>query len=326
MIKSTDINDLKSFNNILTNPQLGNNISEIQPKESFNCQKFQNSLISLDISFNQINQNKEDDDNYNLYKQYLLSKAQYNKIISEIENIDNKYIKNENLIKKLEKELEELKQEKRQKKLDIVDLLSNKESIEEIYKIKISYLKKNSKIFEIPNFNGKFKIKRNNKKNITIEINDNNNNNNDDDDNNNEYNPFETINILNDNDSNNVEIKIDDIKISDQKKYEEQLANFCDDILQKNDLDIKNKLIQKMKIGYQVFFSEIKTPMIEPENIISNFFSKISVFISNKNKGRFPIPFINSFLKQLLKINSINVRISKILFFLNKKYNEKKMK
>ena len=123
MIKSTELNNLKNFNNILTNPQLGNNISQIQPKESFNCQKFQNSLISLDISFNQINKNKEDDDNYNLYKQYLLSKTQYNKIISEIENIDNKYIKNKNLIKKLEKELEELKKEKRQKKLDIVNLI-----------------------------------------------------------------------------------------------------------------------------------------------------------------------------------------------------------
>ena len=321
MIKSTELNNLKNFNNILTNPQLGNNISEIQPKESFNSQKFQNSIISLDISFNQINRNKEDDDNYNLYKQYLLSKAQYNKILSEIANIDKKYINNENSIKKLEKELQELKQEKRQKKLDIVDLLSNKESIEEIYKIKISSLKNNYKIFEIPNIKRKFRIKSFNKKNIKIDINDKIN---DDDNNNNEYNPFETINILNDNDSNNVEIKIDDIKISDQKKYEEQLTNFCDDIFQKNDLDIKNKLIQKMKIGYQVFFSEIKAPMIESEKTISNFFSKISVFISNKNKGKFPIPFINSFLKQLLKINSINVRISKILSFLNKKYNEKK--
>ena len=321
MIKSTDINNLKSFNNILTTPQLGNNISEIQPKESFNSQKFQNSIISLDISFNKINKNKEEDDNYNLYKKYLLSKTQYNKIISEIANIDKKYIKNENSIKKLKKELEELKQEKRQKKLDIVDLLSNKESIEEIYKIKISSLKNNSKIFEMPNINGKFRIKRINKKNIKIDINDNTN---DDDNNNSEYNPFETINILNDNDRNNIEIKIDDIKISNQKKYEEQLSNFCDDILQKNDLDIKNKLIQKMKIGYQVFFSEIKVPVIEQEKTITNFFSKISVFISNKNKGKYPIPFINSFLKQLLKINSINERISKILYFLNKKYKEKK--
>jgi len=322
MIKSTDTNNLKSFNNILTNPQLGNNISEIQPKESFNSQKFQNSIISLDISFNQINKNKEDDENYDLYKQYLLSKTQYNKLIQEIANIDNKYIKNENSIKKFKKELEELKREKRKKKLDIVDLLSNKESIEEIYKIKISSLKNNSKIFEIPNINGKFRIKKTNKKNIKIDISDNFND--DTNNNNNEYNPFETINILNDNDSNNVEIKIDDIKISDQKKYEEQLACFCDDILPKKDLDIKNKLMQKLKIGYQVFFSEIKSPVIESEKTISNFFSKISVFISNKNKGKFPIPFINSFLKQLLKINSINVRISKILFFLNKKYSEKK--
>ena len=318
MIKSTDTINLKSFNNILTTPQLGNNISEIQPKESFNSQKFQNSIISLDISFNQINKNKEDDENYMLYKQHLLSKTQYNKIILEIANIDNKYIKNENSIKKLEKELEELKEEKRQNKLDIVDLLSNKESIEEIYKIKISSLKNNSKIFETPNNKGKFRVKRAIKKNIKIDVND------DDNNNNKEYNPFETINILNDNNSNNIEIKIDDIKISDQKKYEVQLTNFCDDILQRNDLDIKNKMIQKMKIGYQVFFSEIKTPIVDPEKIISNFFSKISVFISNKNKGQFPIPFINSFLKQLLKINSINVRISKILSFLNKKYCEKK--
>lgn len=57
--------------------------------------------------------------------------------------------------------------------------------------------------------------------------------------------------------------------------------------------------------------------------ILFQIFSRISVFISNKSKGKYPIPFIDSFLKQLLKINSINVKISEILSFLNKKYNEK---
>ena len=312
----------KTYNNTLKSPHSSNNLSEIQQKEIFSCHKFQGS--SIDISFNETNKNKEEYDNHLLYKQYLLSKTKYQKMISEIAEIDNKLIKNSNSIKKLETDLDELKKDKKQKKSDIINLLSNKESLEEIYKIKISSLINNSEIFENPKINGKLSKKENNMKNsqMNINIEDNNNSENTND---NEYNPFETINILNDIDcdNNNIEIKVDDIKISDQKKYEEQLSNFCEDILQKKDSDLINKLLQKLKIGYQVFFSEIKTPSIEPENIISNFFSRISVFISNKSKGKYPIPFIDSFLKQLLKINSINVKISEILSFLNKKYNEK---
>lgn len=312
----------KTYNNTLKSPHSSNNLSEIQQREIFSCHKFQGS--SIDISFNETNKNKEEYDNHLLYKQYLLSKTKYQKMISEIAEIDNKLIKNSNSIKKLETDLDELKKDKKQKKSDIINLLSNKESLEEIYKIKISSLINNSEIFENPKINGKLSKKEINMKNsqMNINIEDNNNSENTKD---NEYNPFETINILNDIDcdNNNIEIKVDDIKISDQKKYEEQLSNFCEDILQKKDSDLINKLLQKLKIGYQVFFSEIKTPSIEPENIISNFFSRISVFISNKSKGKYPIPFIDSFLKQLLKINSINVKISEILSFLNKKYNEK---
>ena len=317
----------KTYNNTLKSPHSSNNLSEIQQKEIFSCQKFQGS--SIDISFNETNKNKEEYDNYILYKQYLLSKTQYQKMISEIAEIDNKYIKNSNSIKKLETDLEELKKDKKQKKSDIINLLSNKESLEEIYKIKISSLINNSQLFDNPKINGKLNKKAINMKNSQIAITNTDNNNNSDNNENkntNEYNPFETINILNDNDgdNNNIEIKVDDIQISDQKKYEEQISNFCEDILQKKDSDLINKLLQKLKIGYQVFFSEIKTPAIEPENIISNFFSRISVFISNKSKGKYTISFVDSFLKQLLKINSINVKISEILIFLNKKYNEKK--
>ena len=318
----TDSNS-KTFNNTLKSPHSSNNLSEIQQKEIFSCQKFQGS--SIDISFNETNKNKEEYDNYMLYKKYLISKTQYQKMISEIAEIDNKYIKNSNSIKKLETDLEELKLDKKQKKIDIINLLSNKESLEEIYKLKISSLINNSEIFDNPKINGKLSKNIINMKNSQMNIG-NSDNNNSENTNDNEYNPFETINILNDNDgeNNNIEIKVDDIKISDQKKYEEQLSNFCEDILQKKDSDLINKLLQKLKIGYQVFFSEIKIPSIEPENIISNFFSRISVFISNKSKGKYQIPFIDSFLKQLLKINSINVQISEILSFLNKKYNEKK--
>ena len=319
----TDTNS-KTYNNTLKSPHSSNNLSEIQQKEMFSCQKFQGS--SIDISFNETNKNKEEYDNYMLYKQYLISKTQYQKMISEIADIESKYTKNSNSIKKLESDLEELKKEKKQKKSDIINLLSNKESLEEIYKIKISSLINNSQIFNNPKINGKFRKKEVSMKKGEISKSNADNNNNSNNAKGNEYNPFETINILNDNDgdNNNIEIKIDDIKICDQKKYEEQLSNFCEDILQKKDTDLTSKLMQKLKIGYQVFFSEIKTPSIEQENIISNFFSRISVFISNKSRGKFNAPFIDSFLKQLLKINSINVRITEILSFLNKKYDEKK--
>ena len=316
-------NNSKTNNNTLKSPYSSNNLSEIQQKEIFTCQKFLGS--SIDISFNETYKNKEEYENYLLYKQYLITKTQYQKMISELKEIDNKYIKNSNSIKKLKTDLEELKKDKKQKKSDIINLLSNKESLEEIYKIKISSLINNSHIFDNPKINGKLNKKVINKNNYQMNINnvDNNNSENTKD---NEYNPFETINILNNNDddNNNIEIKVDDIKISDQQKYEEQLSNFCEDILQKKDSDLINKLILKLKIGYQVFFSEIKAPVIESQNIISNFFSRISIFISNKSKGKYPISFIDSFLKQLLKINSINVKISEILSFLNKKYNEKK--
>jgi hypothetical protein len=111
-VKNTE-NNLKSIfsdtnsktnNNTLKSPHSSNNLSEIQQKEIFTCQKFQGS--SIDISFNETNKNKEEYENYLLYKQYLISKTQYQKMISEIEEIDNKYIKNSNSIKKLETDLE----------------------------------------------------------------------------------------------------------------------------------------------------------------------------------------------------------------------------
>ena len=83
--------------------------------------------------------------------------------------------------------------------------------------------------------------------------------------------------------------------------------------------------MQKINIGFQRFLSETKSSsVINPKIIISNFFSKISIFISNQSKGKFSEPLINSFLRELLKINSINVEISEILKFLNKIYKDKK--
>ena len=277
-----------------------NNISEIDQKETINFQNFQNSMMTLDISFNETSPNQEEYDNYALYKKYIQSKTEYNKMISEIAFIDNKYIQNINTIEKLEKNLSKLKEEKKEKNIILIDLLSNKESLEEIYKIKLGSLINNTEIFVTKKINGQ--IKEN--------INDTNN-------------PFATIKILEEDE--NLEIQLDEIKLSDKKKFIEQVINFTEDILRKKETETRNRLTQKINIGYQRFFSEIKSStFLEPKKIISNFFSKISIFIANQNKGKYPEPLINTFLREILKINTINEKISETLKFINKKYKEKK--
>ena len=122
-----------------------NNISELQNNELAN-QNFPNSLISFDnsMAFNELNRNPEDYENYYLYRKYLLSKTQYNKKISEIADIDDKLSNNNNLLKILENNLEKMVKEKKEKQLYVVDLLSKKESLEEIYNIKIVVRQTNS--------------------------------------------------------------------------------------------------------------------------------------------------------------------------------------
>ena len=285
---------------ISRSPISANNISEIEQKETLNLQNFQNSMMTLDISFNETSQNQEDLESKALYKKYLLYKGEYNKAISEIAFIDNKLTQNNKSIEELEKNLSNIKQQKKEKNAILIDLLSNKESLEEIYKIKLSSLINNSQLFQ------QRKVNRHIKEN----------NNNDDC-------PFATIQILECED--NIEIKIDDIKQSDKIKFIEQVINFTEDILQKKEIETRNRLSQKINIGYQRFFSEIKSSSnLEPSKIISNFFSKITIFIANQSKTKYPQALINEFLKEILRINAINVEIAEILKFLNKKYKEEK--
>ena len=292
----------RNMNKQSRSPISTNNISEI---EAINFPNFQNSMMTLDISFNESSRNHEEAENHALYKKYLISKTEYNKIMSEIAYVENRLAENNKIIKQLETTLSELKQEKKEKNSILIDLLSNKESLEEIYKIKLSSLLNNSQLDNNKKFKGQAKTIITNNDNI------------------NENNPFATINILDNNDD--IEIKIDEIKLSDKKKYIEQVINITEDVIGKKEIETRNRLMQKINIGYQRFFSEIKsTSFIEPSKIVSNFFTKISIFISNQSRGRYPEPQINYFLRQLLKINTINVEISSILKFLNKKYKEDK--
>ena len=282
---------------ISRSPISTNNISEIEQKETLNLQNIQNSMMTLDISFNEMSRNQEENESKALYKQYLLYKGEYNKTISEIAFIDNKLSQNNKSIEELEKYLSNIKEQKKEKNAILIDLLSNKESLEEIYKIKLSSLISNSQLIQQKKSNGH--IKENN--------------------NNNEDSPFATIQILEGDD--NIEIKINDIKQSDKKKFIEQVITFTEDILKKKEIETRNRLSQKINIGYQRFFSEIKSSSnLDPSKIIDNFFSKMTIFIANQSKSKYPQTLINAFLKEILRINEINVEIEEILKFLNKKY------
>ena len=266
-------------------------------KDKMNSQ----SLISSTISFNRssahlknIFKNKEEFNKYILYKRFLFYKTQYNKILSQILETDNKIKENEESIEKMKNFLEKFKNTKKQKQSEIVNLLSNKESLEEIYKSKIYHLKNASQLFNI-------------KKHINL------------DDNNSSK--SSTIYLF----ENDFEVTIEEIKLSDKQKYEEQIITFTEEILKKKDEKIRNKIKEKINIAYSVLINELNsTSNIDYQKIISNFFTRIALFISNQSLGNYSEQFISPFLRQLIKINFVGVEISKILKFLNKKYKETK--
>lgn len=295
-------------------PETYNNIR----KDSAN-QRIQNFEISFDHSrnFRKMFRNKEECQNYLLYKKYLISKTKYNKIISILSDIDKKIKDNKELIDKLNLNLKKLKKNKKQKQSDIVNLLSNKESLEEIYKGKMySLLNKSPQVIGMQFINGQKSI--NPYENISSKNEDIKEINKDSS----EYNPCSSIALFKE---NNFEVDVEEIKLSDKKKYEEQLISFAEEILQKKDLELRNKLKEKVQLAYQIFSTEIESASIIDTNIIiSNFFTRISLFISNQSLGNYSEAFIDSFLKHILKINCINVKISEIIKFLNKIYKENK--
>ncbi len=276
-------------------------------KDLIHSQILQNSSISYDksfISLHRLCKNKEEFKNYMLYS---YSESQYTKIIDNLLDIEEKIKDNIMSIEKLNNFLMKLKEKKKQKQSDIVNLLSNKESLEEFYKTKICHIK------------NKFKSNiKNNNKNL------------DSSEQKKENDKDNVLNLtnasINLNEDNIIDINLDEIKSSDRKKYEEQVVFFAEEILEKKDVEINNKLKEKVQLAYQIFSSEEKsTSLIEPKDIISNFFIRISLFISNQSLGNYSEQIINGFLRELMKINSIGVEILKILKFLNKKYKEMKI-
>ena len=273
-------------------------------KNTQNSQRRKISTYSLEpnSNFQPLTLTKEENQNdyYDiLYKKYLITISKYEQIVSELSNINKKLESNSGKLEELKEKLKKLREEKKQKQIDIVNLLSNKESLEEIYKNKIYYLVK------------KKDLKSNQKIDNIDEI-------------------WENTHKITDSESfrideeKELEINIDEIKKSEKKKFIEQVINFAEDILQKNEDEFNNKIKEKINLAYKVFYNEINCCSITIDSIVANFFSRIGVFISNHSLGNYSELIINKFLRYLLKMNSIGIEIFHVIKFLNKRYKEYK--
>ena len=122
--------------------------------------------------------------------------------------------------------------------------------------------------------------------------------------------------------NDNFDLNLNEIKESDQNKFIEQIINMVNDIFKKQDEDISNELRNIIISSYKIF-NENKLENND-ELIMQDFFTKISLYISNQSLGKFQESEINLLLRYLLQINIINQKLEKYLKFVNKKYKEQK--
>ena len=240
-----------------------------------------------------------------LHKKYMFFINKYEHILEDSSKMNKTLEENQKIIDDLNSQLKKMKEEKKKRQKDIVNYLSNKESLEEIFNNKVNYLTNKKK-----DEKSKFEEKEINLNLDMLK----------------KPNPIDSQ-LYNIEDEKELEIKLEEIKKSDKKKFTEKVINLAEELLlKKGDEEFINKIKSKIKIAYNIFFSEISSnSVINNESIISHFFSRIGLYISNHSLGQYSETSVNKFLRYLLKINSINVEIAQIMKFLNKKYKEQKI-
>ena len=107
--------------------------------------------------------------------------------------------------------------------------------------------------------------------------------------------------------NDNFNLNLNEIKESDQNKFIEQIINMVNDIFKKQDEDISNELRNIIISSYKIF-NENKLENND-ELIMQDFFTKISLYISNQSLGKFQESEINLLLRYLLQINIINQKL-----------------
>ena len=317
-IRFNKLNMNSSFN--MPSPNTATNIS--LNEQVLHQKKDQDDYFVNDASL------QDEDENDPIFKEYTMINNRRNQTIDEIKNINERIKNNKLKIEEIKQNIVDLKEEKKQKQGDIVNLLSNKESIEEIYKNQIYLLINhiNGTTINSNNFNDNNTLNNdtNNLINISIknEMNDNSIIN---------LNSMHNITIcdneISNTDEDNFKISISEIKNSDQKKYVEQVINMFEDIFKKKDDKINSSITSIINNSYELFINNNGTENDNETNsdlVVNNFFGKLSLFISNHSLGKYSEAKINLFLRYLIKINAINVKLTKYIKFVNKKYKEKK--
>ena len=279
-----------------------------QPKNPKNSSNFSPSSLELQnftpTKFKENSTNRNQNPAKNIYnninekininkspKDTFISESE--KINSQLDEINKKIISNLNTIQVLKTEFNKLKIEKNNKKTEIVNLLSNRESVDEIYKNYIEYIK--SKI------HSNKKSKKKSKKEIK--------------------NPFENQ------DEDTFEILIDEIKQIDINKFIEQSLNLLEDIFENPKKQLKFQLKEIVNKSFSMFNNEISlSNFIDTYSVVSNFFLRISIFLSNQSFGKYSETMINLLLRCLVKINSINVKNEELISYMNGQYKNEKNK
>ena len=308
-IRFNKLNMNSSFN--VPSPNTATNIS--LNEQVLHQKKDPDDYFDNDVSL------QDEDENDPIFKEYTMINNRRNQTIVEIKNINERIKNNKLKIEEIKQNIVNLKEEKKQKQGDIVNLLSNKESIEEIYKNQIYQL--------INHINGA--VNSNN-------FNDNNNTLNNDINNlinisiKNEMNDNSIINLnsmhniticdneISNTDEDSFKISTSEIKNSDQKKYVEQVINMFEDIFKKKDDKINSSITSIINNSYELFINGTENDNeTNSDLVVNNFFGKLSLFISNHSLGKYSEAKINLFLRYLIKINAINVKLTKYIKFVN---------
>ena len=214
------------------------------------------------------------------------------KIKSKLKEVNNKININKNSIETLKISLNKIKKEKNEKKEEIVNLLSNRESVDEIYKNYIDFIKSQNRL-----------NKKNKRKKKEIK------------------NPFENQ------DEDAFEILISEIKQIDLIKFIDQSMNLIEEILDNPKRQLKLELKEIINKSFSIFNKETNmSNFLDTYSIVSNFFLRISIFISNQSYGKYSETMINLLLRCLLKINSINVKNEELINYMNNQYKNEKNK
>ena len=270
-----------------------------------------------------------DDDENEIFREYNILHDKKLKAMDDIKNINERIKNNKVKIEECKKKLAELKEEKKKRQGDIMNLLSNKESIEEIYKNQIYSLTNT-------NYNNNTGANGNNNynENTASLANDINNLNNLMNDNSaihlNSNHNLTIDNEISNTDEDNFKIAFKEIKESEQPKYVEQVINMFEDIFKKKDENINESISDIINNSYELFINNdnnnntLDNDVNNNEISVTNFFSKMSLFIVNQSQGKFSEIKINLLLRYLLKINYINTKLTRDIKFVNKKYKEQK--